>query len=84
MKAVSLKEKCILVLNMYACASWHQYFPVPYARHCYWGAFPMLGVGFYSLVSLCKIIYQRKNKKALAVEYIMAIVLFLGINGQVL
>lgn len=24
-------------------ASWHQYYPVPCLRHCYWGAIPMFG-----------------------------------------
>lgn len=87
-KAVSLEDKCILMLNMYACASWHQYFPVPCTRHCYWGAFPMLGIVLYSLISLCKKVYQRGDnenaKKIAVVLYVIAMLLFLGINGQVL
>lgn len=83
-RAVSSEDKCILMLNMYACASWHQYYPVPCMRHCYWGAFPILGIAFYSLVSLCKIIYRGRWKGKAVVTYITAMILLLGINGQVL
>ncbi len=87
-KAITSEDKCILMLNMYACASWHQYFPVPCIRHRYWGAFPMLGIVLYSLISLCKKIYPGKNngstKENAVALYVVAMVLFLGITGQVL
>lgn len=83
-KEVNLEDRCVLMLNMYACASWHQYFPVPCVRHCYWGAFPMLGVVLYGLVTLCKTKYDGKNKRKNMVIYATAMLLFLVITGQVL
>ena len=42
------KDLMLIVTAIIGLASWHQYFPVPCFRHCYWAAIPMLG--FYAFV----------------------------------
>lgn len=81
---VNQEDKCILMLNMYACASWHQYFPVPCFRHCYWGAFPMVGMVLYDLVMIYRMEYQGEDKKRTSKINATAMMLFLIIIGQVL
>ena len=50
-----------LAVILAALASWHQYYPVPCARHLYWAAIPMFGV--FALV--CERLWRSRERRAL-------------------
>ncbi|MEI6633053.1 MAG: glycosyltransferase family 39 protein [Chlamydiota bacterium] len=42
----------VLAVSAIGIASWFQYYPLPCARHVYWGATPMVGLYLYLLIVL--------------------------------
>ena len=48
-----------LAVILAALAAWHQYYPVPCARHLYWAAIPMFGV--FALV--CEKLWRNRSRR---------------------
>jgi len=71
-------------LLLVSLASWHQYFPVPCIRHCYWAATPMIGVFPYGAWQLCKLCIAEKKAQILIVCLILASVFGFDIGKRII
>jgi 4-amino-4-deoxy-L-arabinose transferase-like glycosyltransferase len=52
-------DVALLLLSVFSCASWHQYYPVSCYRHWYWAAFPSV----LSLLILLAELYKKPPQK---------------------
>ena len=64
-REAKLLPLCAVLLT--GLASWHQYYPVPCLRHCYWSAIPMLGV----LPWLAQLWWRSRRKRVVRLAGLM-------------
>ncbi len=53
------REGALLAVSMVAITSWHQYYPVPCYRHCFWAASVMVGLMVFTVLELARTASRR-------------------------